>query len=95
MPKVRPLTQAQRNKQEEASIAESMVKKFNMVKLAMDAPTDVVFASMLGVTYARYRNIKRNPLSIRGNELRRFLAICESCGMAMHMSREGLIDAKA
>ena len=50
---------------------------------------------MLGVTYARYRNIKRNPLSIRGNELRRFLAICESCGMAMHMSREGLIDAKA
>lgn len=95
MPKTRALTKAQRQAQTEEAAGEAFLRKLNMIKAGVDAQTDEDFAEMIGVSYSRYRNIKRNPMSVHLYELIRIIALGATCGMTLHMDGTGLIDARA
>lgn len=95
MPKVKPLTKEQQERQAEEAASKIFIRKLNMIKFGVGAETDEDFAEMIGITYARYRNIKRNPMSVRIRELMKILSLSESCGMIMIMGADGQLEAKA
>lgn len=95
MPKTRPLTKAQKVLQEEEAASEAFVRKLNMIKMGVSSHSDEDFADMIGVTFSRYRNIKRNPMSVRLSELMKILRLGETCGMVMQMDSHGQLNAKA
>lgn len=95
MPRTRPLTKEQRAHREEEAASEMFLRKLNMIKVGVGAQTDEDFAAMIGVTYPRYRGIKRNPMSVRIHELMKILSLGETCGMDMQMDSHGQLVAKA
>lgn len=95
MAKVRGLTQAQRERQEEADASKNILRKMNMIKVGVGAQTDEDFAAMIGVTYPRYRGIKRDPLSMRMRELKKVFDLGAQCGIMLQMDSTGLTDARA
>lgn len=94
MPKTRPLTKAQKARREDEAASEMFLRKLNMIKVGVGAQTDEDFAAMIGVTYPRYRGIKKKPLSVRIHELMKILSLAETCGMCMQMDSHGQLVAK-
>ena len=95
MPKTRPLTKEQKAQREADAASEMFLRKLNMIKVGVGAENDEAFAAMIGISYARYRGIKRDPMKVYIHELMKILSLGETCGMIMQMDSHGQLVAKA
>lgn len=75
------LTEAQRLKQSEEALARRVMEEIEMLKCKSGYTRDDEFAHALGISYGRYRNIRRDPLSLHMRELHALNWMSEQAGM--------------
>lgn len=88
MPRVPGLTQEQKIRQKERDDAARIVKSLTHLKTETGIRSDATFAEMLGMTYARYRKIKDNPMSLRLTEMRDIQRQADRFGISVYLGLE-------
>ena len=97
MPKVKPLgtpvmkAKAMAKRADEASAEEGKKVLLSLKNLrnAAEIENDPDFAELIGVSFGRYRAIKKNPLTMTLEEVRRLCAIAGELGVQMYIAAGG------